>query len=372
MSGDSVASEQPCRPAPEARPDPSRYTRGVRTQVINPLQDDRWRRAVADAPSASVFHHPAWLSLLRDQYDYEVSACCVLDDAGGLVAGIPLAHVRSRITGSRLVALPFSDLCPPLRLRDAERVDELLACATDRLRGDRRTPVEVRAPLPALPGARVKPGHYHHLVHLDPDPARVEANYSKSQVRRGIAKARREGLTAERTAGPAALDEFYRLHVQTRRRQGVPVQPKRFIRSFDRLFEQGLGFVMLTRLGERTVAAAVFLHLHGTLTYKYGASDARFLSTRPNNLLFSEVIRWGCGKGFHTLDLGRTDLDNAGLRAFKRGWGAEESILSYTFAPPPRHRAMAGRGGRVARAVVRRGPPWVGRLAGELLYRHFG
>ncbi len=84
--------------------------------------------------------------------------------------------------------------------------------------------------------------------------------------------------------------------------------------------------------GGRPVAAAVFLRGRDHLTYKYGASDRAALAMRPNNLLFPEVIRWACEAGCRELDFGRTDLDNDGLREFKRGWGADESPLHYTYA----------------------------------------
>ena len=86
----------------------------------------------------------------------------------------------------------------------------------------------------------------------------------------------------------------------------------------------------LASVGGRPIAAAVFLVFNGVLTYKYGASDARFLDRRPNNLLFMDAIRWGCEQGLHTFDLGRTDLGHESLRAFKLMWGAEERLLQYT------------------------------------------
>jgi hypothetical protein len=81
------------------------------------------------------------------------------------------------------------------------------------------------------------------------------------------------------------------------------------------------------------------------------------------------VIRWACEAGCRELDFGRTDLDQEGLKQFKRGWGADEVPLHHTYAgmEPP------GDGGalRLLAPVIRRSPPSVGRLFGAL-YRHFG
>lgn len=339
---------------------------------IDPISDPAWLAFLERSPSATVFHHPRWLELLREQYGYELYACCV-EDGGEIAAGIPIARIESRLTGRRLVALPFSDFCPPA-LAPGAGSPALAALGEALAEERRRTGLEltVHAALPNAPGAFVQHRFCRHLLPLAADPAEVEHRYSKSQVKRGIRKAQREGLRAERRTDDAALAAFYTLHVRTRRRLGAPTQPKRFIRRFETLFEAGLGFVELVLDRNRPVAAAVFLAFGDVLTYKYGASDERALGKRPNNLLFSEAIRWGCEEGLGSLDFGRTDLDNDGLRAFKRSWGAEEVDLSYSYfadrepplAPRLRDRLMAG--------TIRHAPPAFGRLVGEALYRHFG
>lgn len=339
---------------------------------IDPIANPAWSALLADSPSASVFHHPAWLRLLRDQYGYSLQAICV-EEGGEIAAAIPLARIESRLTGKRLIALPFSDVCPPLLAAGARPT--ALAALGDALVVEReRTGLDltVHESLPHLPGAFVQHRFYRHLLPLSEDPGEVESRYSKSQIRRGIKKAKREGLRAERRTDTAALDAFYALHLRTRRKLGVPTQPKRFIRRFEGLFDAGLGFVELVLDSDRPIAAAVFLTQGDTITYKYGASDERGLGKRPNNLLFAEAIRWACESGLRTLDFGRTDLDNEGLRRFKRSWGAAEEELSYTYLTADEPALGPQLRDRVMGATIRRSPPAVGRLVGEALYGHFG
>ncbi len=344
----------------------------MRAELVDPIAHPSWRDFLERSSDATIFHHPSWLRLLRNQYGYHVYGCAVTDGAGTLMAGLPIARVTSRLTGERLVALPFSDLCPPLAADDAD--ETAVPALADALGGERRRTglnLEIRAELPHAESAFQRHGFYHHVVPLEGGVEAVERRFAKSQVKRGVARARREGLTAERRTDRGALDAFYALHLATRARQGVPTQPKRFIRRFARLFEEGLGFVLMVELEGRPVAAAVFLTFKQTINYKYGASDIQHLSKRPNNLLFMEAIRWACENGFRSLDLGRTDLGNNGLRSFKRSWGATEEGLAYTYLadePPPggdlRSRVMA--------TVITHSPARVSRLVGEALYRHFG
>jgi CelD/BcsL family acetyltransferase involved in cellulose biosynthesis len=337
----------------------------MRTELIDPRTDERWEDFVGRAAGATLFHHPLWLGLLAARYRYAFSASCVLDDDGRVVAGLPWARIESRITGKRLVALPFSDACPPLTDGGSE---EELTRVVDEHRRETELGLEVRWEMETL-GVTVQ-RYWRHTLALEADADAV-AKRAKSSIRRGVTKARKEGLAFERRTDAKALDAFYGLHLRTRRHQGVPTQPKRFIDGLGALFRQGHGFVALVSDGDSPIAAAVFLQLRDHLIYKYGASDRSALARRPNNLLFAEVIRWACENGLRELDFGRTDLEQEGLKQFKRGWGADERPLHHTYAgmEPP----SGGDSGalRLLAPVIRHGPPGVGRLLGAS-YRHFG
>jgi CelD/BcsL family acetyltransferase involved in cellulose biosynthesis len=347
--------------------------RGVAPVTLDPLVDPRWTALLDAAPQAVVFHHPAWLRLLQDAYRHPISALGLVGPDGALVAGLPYARVSSRLTGRRLVALPFSDLCPPVLHGAAPPgVGRALAEELDALRRGLGVGLEVRARTaawaPGLPGTRF----HHHLLPLEGGVDAVQGRFRKPQVLRGVRRALREGLRVERRTDRAALEAFYRLHLRTRRRQGLPTQPRRFVLGLEGLFAARLGFVLVVHREGRPLAAAVFLAFHDVLTYKYGASDPRCLGARPNNLLFMEAIRLGCETGMHALDFGRTDWGHESLRAFKLAWGAEERVLRYSHLADVVPRGDRGRADEVLAAVLRRSPPLASRLVGEALYRHVG
>ncbi len=339
---------------------------------MDPVADPRWRELAERAPGASIFHRPEWLALLRDAYGFEPMAWTLDAGDGTLVAGLPVARVGGRLTGRRLVALPFSDSCRPLcaegRGDALPELGALVAAEREREGLD----LEVRADLPGAGGQTIA-GGVEHVLALSSDVEEVRARFAKAQVRRDIARAERSGLVGDRRTDRDGLAAFYDLHLRTRQRLGVPTQPRSFILGFERLFADGLGFVQLVLREGEPIAAAVFLAASGTLTYKYSASDVEHRKLHPNHLMLMEGIRWGCEHGCHTLDMGRTELENEGLRAFKRGWGAEERPLPYThFGSVKRVGGGDGRATRMGAAVIRRSPPIVGRLVGAALYRHAG
>lgn len=341
----------------------------MRAALLDPVNDPRWARLVACSPAARIYHHPAWLALIAGSYGYRLAAPVVVAGNGEPIAGLPMALVASRLTGRRLVALPFSDCCAPL-LAEGAPADalQMLARGVEAERARRGIALEVRAAFPQL--ATPAERYLAHCVDLRAGIAAVEQRWS-SQVRRNVRKAERMGVTVQRADDVPALDVFYGLLLLTRRRLGVPTQPRAFIRGLSRVFARGLGFVATARFEGRAVAAAVFLRSGRVMTYKYGASDIGFQHVRPSNLMFAQVIRDACEANVETLDLGRTDFGQDGLAAFKRAMGATETALAYTYrGTQPGQGRSAGL--RIAAPVIRRSPPAVGRALGELLYRHAG
>ena len=334
------------------------------------LADERWQKFVADHPLATPFHSPAWAQLVADAYRFPAFAAGIADERGELRSGLPVVAVRHLLGHARWVALPFTDYCPPLVASGPdERVlaEALLAAA----RRQGATGVELRAPLSgaAALGGPAK----RHVLELDPDPSVVAARFHPSQVRRNVRRAEREGLTVRRGVEPDdLLSVFYDLHLRTRRRQGVPIQPRRFFRLiWERLISRGLGWVDVVEASGRPVAAAVFLVGYGRIVYKYGASDERAWSLRPNHLLFSNAIRAACVDGYATFDFGRTDANHESLAAFKRSWGAREEPLVYSgLNLATRGDAGHGTAGRLLGQIIRHAPEFVCRATGELLYRY--
>lgn len=338
------------------------------------LTDPRWADFLARRPEAMPFHHPDWAGLLAQCYGFRAFALTITDETGTIRAGLPVVEVRHLHGGPRWVSLPFTDYCPPLvstRQDEAQLVSALRRVGA--AHGVRH--VEVRGPLAGEAATgRVA---VRHLLALDGSPASVYAGFHRSQVQRNIRRAEREGLTVRLAAGPQdLLDVFYQLHVRTRRRQGVPVQPRRFFRLlWDRAISTGLGSVMIVEASARPVAAAVFLAWHGTVIYKFGASDSSAWPLRPNHLLFWNAIRTACEQGYRWFDFGRTDVGQEGLRNFKRSWGAAEEPLCYwelggSAERNPATDSMDSMAGRVLGTAIRHGPLLLCRATGEVLYRY--
>ena len=347
----------------------------ARVSVIDPRHSAAWAWFARECPGATVFHSPQWAQALASAYGFQPRYYVLQTASGEVVAALPLMLVRSRLTGDRLVGLPFSDLCPPLAA-DAGPVAMLAAAARDEAWRLGLRYVEVRGGDPcwlepsgftAVNGLFVR-----HVLELPRDRRQLEALVHDS-ARRGVRKAQRLGVRVRR-AGPEAMSVFYRIYRVTRARQHLVPAPYRFFQAVgEHLLDKGLGTLLLAEVEGEAVACNLLLWWGETMTYKYNVSLPDRLDARPNNLLMWATLELALEMGMGRLDMGRSDAAHEGLRRFKSLWGAVEAPLPYLYYPAD---ALARDGrsslGRVLRTAVRTCPQWGARALGALLYRHLG
>lgn len=357
----STELEAPASPLPENA-----------TVVELQLSDARWRTFVASHQAGLVFHRSAWAEMIVDCYGNRPFVLANLDADGRILGGLPVINVRSLRRQDRWVALPFSDLCPPL-LTPNLSLATLTGALDDARRAAGVRAFQVRAALAGHPSAHLHRDAVIHTTTLQRDADALLAGCHRSQVQRNVRRAEREQKISIRRADSARdlTRSFYSLHVQTRQRQGMPVQPRRFFEAlWTHLLEPGDGYLLLAYADSEAVAGAVFLAGTSTITYKYGASNAAFWGLRPNHLLFWHALRTACEDGYRWFDFGRSDLSDDGLRNFKSGWAAEEQPLAYTTLAERAPEDGSGRTLAAARALLRRSPDWACRAAGDLFYRY--
>jgi hypothetical protein len=366
---------------------------------FDPIADPRWQRLVDRHPQASVFHTTLWLDALRRTYRYQPIALTSSPAGVELNDGIAFCEVKSWISGSRLVSLPFSDHCHPL-LQCREGLGAFTACLAEHCGRCGWAYVEIRPaghtdfhtedsgvlPKPdserneGIPlgsnGCGYEFERYQeynlHKIDLRTDLDTLFGNFHRSCIQRKIQQAERQCLEYEAGRSEANVTKFYRLHLLTRRRHGLPPQPIKWFRNLKDCFGESLTIHIAAKDG-RPIAAILTLQYKGTLVYKYGCSDAAFHSLGTMPMLFWKTIQTGKQHGAQELDLGRSDRDNQGLTAFKQHLGASCSELTYFRLGRDRNPAStSGVTRRIARSVFTRMPGRLAQIAGSVLYRHMG
>jgi len=342
--------------------------------IIDPLHDARWSKFICSHPNASVFHTRGWLHALQMTYGYEPVAFTTSSPSQELNNALLCCMVRSKLTGDRLVSLPFSDHCEPL----VENVDQFRALSSfaDSLRLKKRYKyIEIRSTNSLLDfdgnfGRATT--YYLHRLDLRPSLDSLFKGFHKDCIQRKISRSERESLAYEAGRGPVLLQQLYNLLQLTRSRHHLPPQPFEWFQNLLTCLGKDVCIRIASKAGQPV--AGILTISHGKkMVYKYGGSDAQFNSLGGTPMLFWQAIKEAKQEGAEELDFGRSDIDNPGLIAFKGRWSAESATLTTWRAPmaasSPRLESLKL---RCAKEVFARLPDRVLAMAGRILYRHIG
>jgi CelD/BcsL family acetyltransferase involved in cellulose biosynthesis len=343
--------------------------------TLDPMLDGRWDDLVASHPKASVFHQKGWLKALARSYGYRPVVLTSAPPGERLSDGIVFCEIKSWITGSRLVSLPFADHTEPL-LNESGNSFEL---TTEWLRTECREQnwkyIELR-PLSwgmhAESPLTVSQAYWFHTLDLTPSLDQVFRNLHKNCIQRRIRRAEREQLSYEKGCSEELVNDFYKLLMVTRRRHHLLPQPRGWFRNLVACMNPNVE-IRLARKDNVPIAAILTLKNRSTVVFKYGCSNEKFHHLGAMPFLFWKLIEESKMEGAEQVDFGRTDLENTGLIRFKDRLGTTRKLLTYFRYPgSTRDLEVATSELPATRRLFSVLPDALSSRAGQLVYRHIG
>lgn len=329
--------------------------------IIEIKDDLEWNDLILGKELSNIFHTVNWENLLRKTYSYNIKRYALQCDKNTPLAGLQLCILKKKI-----MALPFVDYYNYL-YKDKESFSLLIKFVLNEF-GEKNA-IVLKNYIESTDFKK----HSDSVLHIGKyESIEYFEKILSESYKRGVRKAIKSGLELKIDNSRDSLQIYYNLHLKTRKKQGVPIQPKLF---FDNLYSEiiakGLGLVSIVYKNSIPISGGIFLYFNKTFTYKFGASDIRYLDLRPNNLLFYNMINYSIEKGFPFFDFGKTDKCNTGLRKFKSGWGAQEKDLYYSYYPEFKESKFKNYiKDNLMKNVIRHSPVFVCRLFGETFYKY--
>jgi len=328
---------------------------------------DSWQAFVEERVDSTALHHRQWIELLMEQYGFKLHLPAITEN-GQVRAAMPFLETTSLRGSKKLVSLPFTDYFSVLSSGDG--AVEILC---DALRSDLIPKIKsvVFRSDASIRGLEVQSEQVRHELFTGRPLGQIEASFDDA-VKRNLRRTRENDLQFKSRRDADAMETFYRLHLMTRKKLGVPVQPKRFFqRLHERMIQSELAFVGVVSKDREPIAAGVFLTYHKRFIYKYAASHPKALKYRPNDCLVYNGIKLAVEDGFDWFDFGASDKRQAGLRRFKRKWGASESDIYHNYIKgAAESEASDSHAFRIASAIIRVSPQIVCRALGEVFYKY--
>lgn len=351
-----------------------------KVKLIDPLDDVRWDTFVENHPYGTIYQHSSWMRVIALTYKQARPLSFVIEDEkSNIRAAIPSFIVRSKLTGTRIVSLPFTSYCDPL-VDDKQDFTTLLDEIINKLKNVSASYYELRVLkcLDLIKGNRLKCHNYHktHILNLEGGFERIRRAFHKSSVVSTVKKAVKCQVIIREALSEQDLKKFYFIHAITRKRHGFPIQPYRLFKNmWEILHPQDYFTLLLAELNGTAIAGIVLFKFKDTLSLEHAGSIPEYLPSRPNHLLWWRAIETACSEGYSYCDFGKTPSDNKGLLNFKRRWGAKMYDVPYFYYPEIKGTMSLEQNSlkhKLLRSMGKHMPLPVAKIMGEFAYHHLG
>ena len=349
--------------------------------ILDPSTDERWDPFVNKHSFGWICHTRAWKEVLESCFNHMRAKYLFIKDkkTDEIKAALPLYHVKSRITGNRLVSLPYATLCDPLVSSENEfKVLFDAAVTLKRNLGCKNLEIRAFKTGTIIRECRIstQENYKTHYIRLGRAPQNLLKSFHYTSVRQRIRQAEKSKLEVYNATDERDLKTFYRLYLKMRKRLLLPPQPYAFIQAlWEKLYPLGFLSLLLAKKEDQTIGGILVFKFKDRVSVEYSVLNEEFFRLRPNHLLFWTAIKIANQEGYSFFDFGRTAIKHQGLMDFKGRWGTKTLDLIQVFYPVS-VTCQVGEYGRNERKLVsslcKWAPKSVFRVLGKLCYRHMG
>lgn len=342
---------------------------GLSVRTLTPERHWEWDHYVKHHPEGTLFHTLAWRAGVQASFGHEDFYLTALRNQR-ITGVLPLTLIASRLTGRRLVSVPYG-VGGGILADDSETARALFAEARNLVTSLRCTLLELRSEQAQVPDLPVCARYYGFRRTL---PRRVEdvPGWLPRKARAAARNARRKyKLTV--SFDDQHLPEVWRLYALSMKRLASINYP---FSLFEKLASgtPDRHWVSLVSWEGKPVAGLVsFMFGETVLPYFVGTTDAA-RECSAANYVYLTLMERAVEYGYRVFDFGRTRGDNQGSFDFKRFHGFEPRPLAYQYYTPPGARPLELSPSNprlcLARAAWKYLPLGVTRPLGARLARH--
>ncbi|MCK4949698.1 MAG: GNAT family N-acetyltransferase [Thermoplasmata archaeon] len=298
-------------------------------KLTTEVDGTQWRDFVNQSPRGNIFQTPEMADVYKDTLSYDPVSLFALEK--GEIQGLALAHL---IWNGKGMMKKFSTRCilqgGPI-CRSAEvgrallgRLDELVRRRA--LYSEIRNLWEFEDPFSQFKSTGyVFEPHMNYLLDLRVGEEGLWLAIAKGR-RRGVRKGEKAGLEFSELSDKEQLPVFYKILEETYSDVRIPLADKSlFTAAYKNLNPLQEAKFFLCHTGGEPIACRVVL-IHKKTMYDWYAGFLRDQrTTRPNDFLVWNILKWGVKNGYEVFDFGGagSPKEEYGPREFKRSFGGE-------------------------------------------------
>ncbi len=280
-----------------------------------------------------LFNSPRWLRVLKETYNFPIFVLQNLENN----INIPICIINNEYEKT-IKSLPFSDYVIELENNQEEIINNVIIFLKDKypryqiiIKGVYNNTIKRIN----IKNTTIRKTGVLYQIEFNNIRKNRQGNNAYG---RNIRKAIQNNIVVKPNNTIKALKIFYELHLLLRinKFQKIP-QPFSFFQNiFNEFIKDGKGIIFEAIYNDIVIASWIILENNNCLYYKFGASDAKYLLYRPNDLLFRKLVEYGQENKYEKIDLGYSGITKSytGLRRFKKKEGNIINIINEIIYTP--------------------------------------
>jgi FemAB-related protein (PEP-CTERM system-associated) len=339
-------------------------------QIIkcNDSHRDAWNAFVAAEPSATFYHRFEWREINRASFGHSSAYLAAVE--GDRVVGVhPIVRLNSLLFGNIACSMPFVNYGGPAAAEPGTE-QALLAASSDVADQWQVDFLEIRSQ--RYFGADY-PSSNHKVsmtVELNPNPDVVMEGYKREQ-RKEIRRAQKNGFVTK-FGGVELLEPFYSVLSESWRDLGTPIYQKAYLRAVMETFPADTRICAVFAADGSPAAAALCGHHRDVVEGMWAGTCDRYRKDLVGYILYWEMIRDACERGYTRFHLGRSTAQSGGEQ-FKKKWNATATQLYWHYVlrnrPEIPQLNVTNKKYRLAMAAWKRLPVGVSQVIGPFIAR---
>ena len=289
---------------------------------------NEWDKLTANFENSKIYHLYEWGVLLNKVCNHKIF---YLTESEGI---FPLALIKSRLFGDRLISLPFADYGGPLAT-GKDTIESLVSKSIKLAHGLNLDFMEIRCPdqryfeIFETQGFIRREDYFTYILHLNNNLDELWKNIGDKN-RNMVRKAEKNNVQIKVASTENDLKEFYYLYLKTMKKLGSPPQPYQYFGNMWQMFYPQHLILPMATYENKCIACGIFFLYNRTIHHAYSCISRQYLNLAPNDLIQWWMIKWGTEQGYVSLDSGRTRA-GAGNVLFKKRWGGKCVVMPYFY-----------------------------------------
>jgi serine/alanine adding enzyme len=288
---------------------------------------ERWDDYVMASDHASCYHLIGWKKVIETSFGHKTYYLLSEDKKSQLNGILPFVHLKSYLFGNFAVSLPYFNyggICA-----DREEIgNELLRIATDIVRSEGMEHLELRHTENTLTELSVKTAKVSMRLRL-PETSETLWNSFTTKLRTKVRRTSKESMYFK-LGKEDELDSFYTVFSVNMRDLGTPVYSKGFFRNILKEYPDKCWIGTIYSKENYPIGSGFLIGFKNAIEIPWASSLNKYNRYNPNALLYWNLLRFSCEKGYQLFDFGRS-TPHEGTYVFKEQWGAEPAQLYWHY-----------------------------------------